>query len=84
LAGVELKKFNVLDHELVPKHIILNEQEKEETLKKYGISLRHLPRILITDPAIKEMNPKIGDMIKIIRKSQTAGESVYYRVVIKG
>jgi DNA-directed RNA polymerase subunit H (RpoH/RPB5) len=27
------------------------------------------------------MNPKKGDIIKITRKSQTAGESVYYRVV---
>jgi DNA-directed RNA polymerase subunit H len=79
-----LKKLNVLDHELVPEHTILNEQEKEEVLKKYGISLRQLPRVLITDPAIKEMNPKLGDVVKVMRKSQTAGESAYYRVVIKG
>ena len=79
-----MKKFNVLDHTLVPKHIILSEQEREEVLKRYGISLRQLPRILITDPAIKEINPKVGDVVKIIRKSQTAGESVYYRVIIKG
>jgi DNA-directed RNA polymerase subunit H (RpoH/RPB5) len=32
----------------------------------------------------KEMNPKVGDVIEIMRKSQTAGESLYYRVVIKG
>lgn len=79
-----MKKLNVLDHELVPEHTILNEQEKEEVLKKYGISLRQLPRVLITDPAIKEMNPKLGDVVKVMRKSQTAGESAYYRVVIKG
>jgi DNA-directed RNA polymerase subunit H len=79
-----LKKLNVLDHELVPKHTILNEQEKEEVLKKYGVSLRQLPRMLITDPAVSEMNPKVGDVVKIIRKGQTAGESVYFRVVIKG
>jgi DNA-directed RNA polymerase subunit H len=42
-----------------------------------------LPRILETDPAIKEMSPKPGDVVKIVRKSETAGESVYYRVVIK-
>jgi DNA-directed RNA polymerase subunit H len=79
-----LKKFNVLEHELVPKHAILNEQEKEEVLKRYGIVLRQLPRMLITDPAIREMNPKVGDVVKIVRKSSTSGESIYYRVVIKG
>lgn len=79
-----MKKFNVLDHELVPKHIVLNEQEREEAIKKYGVSLKQLPKILITDPAVKEMNPRIGDVVKIIRKSMTAGESVYYRVIIKG
>jgi DNA-directed RNA polymerase subunit H (RpoH/RPB5) len=79
-----LKKIDIEKHELVPKHIILNEQEKEEVLKSYGISLRQLPRILVSDPVIKLLNGKLGDVVKIIRKSPTAGETVYYRVVIKG
>jgi DNA-directed RNA polymerase subunit H len=79
-----LKKIDIEKHKLVPKHIILNEQEKEEVLKKYGISLKQLPRILVSDPIIKLLNGKPGDVVKIIRKSPTAGEAVYYRVVIKG
>lgn len=79
-----MKKIDIEKHELVPKHIILNEQEKEEVLKSYGISLRQLPRILVSDPVIKLLNGKLGDVVKIIRKSPTAGETVYYRVVIKG
>jgi len=79
-----LKKIDIEKHELVPKHIILNEQEKEELLKNYGISLRQLPRILVSDPVIKLLNGKLGDVVKIIRKSPTAGETIYYRVVIKG
>lgn len=79
-----LKEFDIREHELVPKHEILNEKEKEELLKKYGITLRQLPRILISDPMVKVLNAKIGDVIKIIRKSPTAGETVYYRVVVKG
>lgn len=69
---------------MVPKHIILNDEEKNNVLKKYRVMLRQLPRILITDPAIADKTPKIGDVIKIIRKSQTAGESVYFRVVVGG
>jgi DNA-directed RNA polymerase subunit H len=78
-----LKKLEVDKHQLVPKHILLAEREKEELLQKYGITLRQLPRISLEDAAIKEMNPKIGDVVKIVRKSVTAGESEYYRVVVK-
>jgi len=78
-----VKKIEVSKHEFVPKHFLLNEEEKEDVLKQYGITLRQLPRILETDSAIREMNPKPGDIVKIIRKSSTAGESIYYRVVIK-
>ena len=78
-----MKKIEVNKHELVPQHILLEEREKEEVLQKFGITLRQLPRISMEDPAIKEINPKIGDVVKIVRKSPTAGESVYYRVVVK-
>jgi DNA-directed RNA polymerase subunit H (RpoH/RPB5) len=71
-------------HKLVPKHILLSEKEKEELLKKYGITLRELPRILSSDPMAKALNAKVGDVIKIIRESPTAGVSEYYRVVVKG
>jgi len=78
-----LKEVEIEKHQFVPKHTVLNDAEKEEVLKKYGISLRQLPRILSTDPAVVKLSCKIGDVIKIERKSQTAGETVYYRVVVK-
>lgn len=78
-----MKEIDINKHELVPVHIIIDEKEKEELLKKYGITIKHLPRITANDPAIKNMNPKQGDVVKIMRKSQTAGESAYYRVVVK-
>ncbi len=76
------KKLNVSKHVLVPKHIKLTEKEKKELLEKYNITLRELPKILKKDPAIKHLNLKQGDIIKIIRKSQTAGESIFYRGVV--
>lgn len=78
-----MKKLEIDKHELVPKHILITEREKEEVLQKYGITLRQLPRISIDDPAVKNMNGKIGDIVKIFRKSPTAGESIYYRVIVK-
>jgi len=76
--------MDITKHDFVPKHVLLTENEKEDVLKKYNILLRQLPRILLTDPVAKILNAKIGDVIKIIRKSPTAGETVYYRVVVKG
>jgi len=79
-----LKKIEIEKHQAVPKHIIMGEEERNELLKKYKVSLKQLPRILITDPAIADKNPKVGDIIKIKRRSLTAGESIYYRVVVRG
>lgn len=79
----DLSEIDITQHFLVPKHEILSEEEKQELLKKYNIKLEDLPKIKITDPAIKHLNPKPGDIVRIIRKSPTAGTSVYYRVVIE-
>jgi len=79
-----LKELDILKHELVPKHKILNEKEREELFKKYGINIKQLPRISGSDPVIKVINGQLGDVIEITRKSLTAGETVYYRVVVKG
>jgi len=79
-----LKELDILKHELVPKHRILNEKEREELFKKYGINIKQLPRISGSDPVIKLINGQLGDVIEIVRKSPTAGETKYYRVVVKG
>jgi len=67
----------------VPEHIIINEEEKKEVLEKFKIKPKNLPKILTTDPVVKALNAKEGDILKIIRKSKTAGTSTYYRVVVK-
>ena len=76
-------KPSILEHELVPKHEVLSSEEAEEILRKYRVSPQQLPQILNTDPAVRELGAKPGDIIRIIRKSPTAGETVYYRVVVR-
>ena len=77
------KEFNVLTHELVPEHIIIKDDEIKELLNKFNITPKQLPKILKNDPVVKQIEAEEGDVIKIIRKSPTAGVTTYYRLVIK-
>ena len=74
-------KFKVDKHTLTPKHVKLGEREKAQLFEKYHVTSKELPKIQKTDAALRELDAKPRDIIKIIRKSQTAGESFFYRVV---
>lgn len=73
---------DIFESELVPKHEILSPEEKEALLQKLGVNERKLPRILEKDPAAKRIGAKKGDVIRIIRKSTSAGVAEYYRYVV--
>lgn len=73
--------FNVHEHVLVPKHEKLTESDIDKLLQRYNIELPALPLIAPSDPALQNLNVKIGDVIKIERQSLTAGDAVYYRRV---
>jgi DNA-directed RNA polymerase subunit H len=69
------------NHILVPKHEKISDEEKKALFERYNISVRELPKIMINDAALAGMDVKVGDVIKITRKSSTAGFAVYYRGV---
>jgi len=77
-----MPEIDISKHELVPKHEIVNEKEKEKLIKKYG-PLKLFPKISVNDPQVKLLGAKPGDLIKITRKDDIIGEYVYYRVVVK-
>ncbi|ABK78188.1 DNA-directed RNA polymerase, subunit H, RpoH/RPB5 [Cenarchaeum symbiosum A] len=79
------KKVPILvpDHVYVPLHEIITKAEAEEVLEKFNCKPTELPLILVEDPAIIGLGVKPGDMIRITRKSSTAGESIYYRYVVE-
>jgi len=80
---VNTKEIDITKNELVSKHVLLTDNEKQELTNSYKITLRQLPRILLNDPVIQQLGGKIGDVVKIVRKSLNAGESAYYRIVVK-
>lgn len=79
-----VKTVDISKHTLVPKHAKLSDKDKENLLEKYNISVSQLPKIIKNDPSIKDLKLKPGDVVKIIRPSPTAGETIFYRSVTNG
>jgi DNA-directed RNA polymerase subunit H len=79
----EKQQLEILRHKLVPSHIIISESEKKELFEKMKITPDQLPKVLNTDPTSISIGAKPGQIVKIIRKSLTAGEAVAYRFVVE-
>ena len=73
--------FNITQHEIVPRHILLGEEDAKKVLNEFQATKQQLPKLLSTDPVAKYYGMKSGDICKIIRHSPMTGESFYYRMV---
>jgi len=78
------ENFDITKHELVPDHIKLSEEEAEKVLKDLNVMREKLPMIFLSDSAIQNLKPEVGDIIKINRASPTNVETIFYRVVVHG
>ncbi|MDH7595187.1 MAG: DNA-directed RNA polymerase subunit H [Candidatus Bathyarchaeia archaeon] len=76
--------FNLFEHVMVPKHEIISDEERQMILQKYKVQPYQLPYIHVSDPAVKAVGAKPGDIVKITRNSQTAGKYFAYRYVVEG
>lgn len=73
--------INITHHELVPQHIALSSDEKTDLLLKHKITEKQLMKILYNDPIVRYYGFERGQVVKIIRKSETAGHYETYRIV---
>ena len=81
IFNIESLMFNITQHSLVPHHEIMNETDSANIMSKYNIQTTlQLPLILQSDPVAKFIGAKKGDIVKITKPSETAGEYVNYRL----
>ncbi|MCD2198670.1 MULTISPECIES: DNA-directed RNA polymerase subunit H [Halobacterium] len=73
---------DVSQHELVPEHTVLDEDELEDVLVDYDIDRTDLPKIKRKDPALPD-DAEVGDVVKIVRDSRTTDKAIVYRLVIE-
>ena len=74
-------KINIQDHKLVPKHEIMTEDEISEEFSDVDYDFKDLPKIKANDPVVEAIGAQPGNVLRITRESQTAGEFITYRIV---
>ena len=83
-AGVhKVKDENgIMNHELVPNQEVLSDADLKKLCTQLNITKYQLPQMYDNDPIVELLGAKVGDVIKIKRSSQTAGQTDYYRLVV--
>jgi len=79
LINIDRLKFNILNHNLVPKHRVLTSEEKELVKKQYNIENdSEFPTISRFDPVSQVLGIRPKELFEIERASKTAIKNLFY------
>jgi len=91
---IEIKNFEVFrimeiirdisKHHLVPKHILLSEEDTIKFTDEYKLKKLDMGRIYIDDPMARYLYAQKDNIIQIIRPSIYSGYGTNYRLVVSG
>lgn len=74
--------INKMESHYIPKIEQLSNNEIEKFLNEYEHKKRNMPKILASDPIIRYLNLKAGDIVKIVTPSIQTGYTFSYKVVM--
>jgi len=76
--------INLIENTLVPRYEILeHETDDFKTFcEQYQCKKRNIPKLYANDPMARYYNLKRNDIVRVIRPSETSGQSAFYRLVI--
>lgn len=79
--NIKYLQFNVLQHNLVPKHEILNDTEDKAFRKRYNVNNdKELPDISRFSSVAMAIGIRPGQICKITRPSKTSINTIFYRI----
>ncbi|MDD4308048.1 MAG: DNA-directed RNA polymerase subunit H [Thermoplasmata archaeon] len=85
-----MSDYNVLEHDNVPEHHLVEVDDEQKILNQYSVGKDQLPKIRKSDPCIKLLEEargvdiEEGRLIRVVRTHSVSGVSVAYRVVVRG
>ncbi len=75
--------YDILEHQYVPEHILLDDDEIDTVKKRYNImDDSQWPEISRFDPVAQAIGLRPKQVCKIIRSSETSITNEYYRICI--
>jgi DNA-directed RNA polymerase subunit H len=83
VINIKRLQYNIMNHQLVPPHKVLNEEEKTEIKKRYNIlNDTQIPDISRFSPVSQVIGIRPGEFCQVIRPSRTSIKSEFYRVCL--
>lgn len=73
---------DITEHGLNPEFTVLTADEKEHVMARCCATETQIPRVGLDDPIARYFGLARGQMLKVVRGSETAGRSVGYRIVM--
>ncbi len=81
VINIKRLQYNIMNHQLVPPHIVLSAEEATEVKQKYNIiDDSQIPDISRFSPVSQVIGIRPGDLCRIYRPSKTAIKAEFYRI----
>ena len=81
VINIKRLQYNILNHQLVPEHIVLTAEEASEVKRKYNIhDDSQIPDISRFSPVSQVIGLRPGELCRIYHPSKTAIKAEFYRI----